>query len=77
MARKFRWKYPDLSVSKSFQMVQLLLPLLVIFTHFDDSGLGTVALSCFIFTFTAVKHLMLDDFVPKSKLLKIRSKLMA
>ena len=49
------------------------MPILVIFIRFDQSGYGTVAISLSIFSFTAIKHLLIDDFAYKVRLLHKRA----
>jgi len=49
------------------------MPILVIFIRFDLSGYGTAFISCSIFSFTAIKHLLIDDFAYKVRLLQRRS----
>jgi len=69
----FYFRHSYISYQWSHQLVQAALPILVIFIRFDESGYGTAFISCSIFSFTAIKHLLIDDFAYKVRLLKRRS----
>ena len=67
-----KWRWSELQYSWSYIVPQAILPILVISIKFDEHGFVTLALSGCLLAFTAVKNLIIDDFMYKLSLLKRR-----